>query len=72
MGGGTGAGNVLVYMFSPKDEGTYMYHCHQEADIHVNMGMYGACVYNPTTLRLSRPGTGAGGFLASSTIRITS
>ncbi len=21
-----------------------MYHCHQEADIHVNMGMYGALV----------------------------
>jgi hypothetical protein len=43
-----GAGNVVVYMFSPTDPGTYMYHCHQEADIHVNMGMYGALVvYNP-------------------------
>ena len=42
-----GAGNVVVYMFSPKNAGTYMYHCHQEADIHVQMGMYGALViYN--------------------------
>ena len=39
-----GAGNVIVYMFSQMDEGTYMYHCHQEADIHVQMGMYGALV----------------------------
>ena len=39
-----GAGNVVVYMFSPKYPGTTMYHCHQEADIHVQMGMYGALV----------------------------
>jgi FtsP/CotA-like multicopper oxidase with cupredoxin domain len=39
-----GAGNVVVYMFSPKFPGTSMYHCHQEADIHVQMGMYGALV----------------------------
>ena len=43
------AGNVIVYMFSPEFPGTYMYHCHQEADIHVNMGMFGALVvYDPT------------------------
>ena len=42
-----GAGNVIVYMFAPKTAGTYFYHCHQEADIHVQMGMYGALViYN--------------------------
>ena len=39
-----GAGNVIVYMVSPKYAGTTMYHCHQEADIHVQMGMYGALV----------------------------
>lgn len=45
----SGAGNVVVYMFAPTKQGTYMYHCHQEADIHVNMGMYGALIaYNPT------------------------
>jgi manganese oxidase len=42
-----GAGNIIVYMFTPKVAGTYFYHCHQEADIHVTMGMYGALViYN--------------------------
>jgi FtsP/CotA-like multicopper oxidase with cupredoxin domain len=40
-----------------------MYHCHQEADIHVNMGMYGALVvYNPLdAAALTGPGMGAGG-----------
>ena len=43
-----GAGNVIVYMFTAAKPGTYMYHCHQEADIHVQMGMYGALVvYDP-------------------------
>ncbi|MDH4140062.1 MAG: multicopper oxidase domain-containing protein [Coriobacteriia bacterium] len=47
--GTPGAGNVVVYMFAPEYAGTYMYHCHQEADIHVQMGMYGALVvYNPS------------------------
>ncbi|MHC5035610.1 MAG: multicopper oxidase domain-containing protein, partial [Planctomycetota bacterium] len=42
-----GAGNVIVYMYAAEHAGTYMYHCHQEADIHVNMGMFGALVvYN--------------------------
>ena len=58
-----GAGNVVVYMFTPTQAGTYMYHCHQEADIHVKMGMYGALVvYNPTDAgALSRPRQRAGG-----------
>jgi manganese oxidase len=44
-----GAGNVVVYMFAPKVAATYFYHCHQEADIHVQMGMMGAIViYNPS------------------------
>ena len=44
-----GAGNVVVYMFKATRPGTYMYHCHQEASIHVQMGMYGALIiYNPT------------------------
>jgi hypothetical protein len=52
-------------MFSPTatQAGTYMYHCHQEADIHVNMGMYGALVvYNPTDPAAAvGPGQGLGG-----------
>jgi FtsP/CotA-like multicopper oxidase with cupredoxin domain len=57
-----GAGNVIVYMFSPSNPGTYMYHCHQEADIHVQMGMYGALVvYNPgDAAAAGGPGTGSG------------
>jgi FtsP/CotA-like multicopper oxidase with cupredoxin domain len=60
-----GAGNVVVYMFSPKYAGTYMYHCHQEADIHVQMGMYGALViYNKgDAAAATGPGTGNGGTL---------
>jgi FtsP/CotA-like multicopper oxidase with cupredoxin domain len=49
-----GAGNVIVYMFNATKPGTYMYHCHQEADIHVTMGMYGALVVYEGT---STPGT---------------
>jgi FtsP/CotA-like multicopper oxidase with cupredoxin domain len=57
-----GAGNVVVYMFTPEYEGTYMYHCHQEAQIHVQMGMYGALVvYNPGDgAALNGPTTGGG------------
>jgi FtsP/CotA-like multicopper oxidase with cupredoxin domain len=59
------AGNVIVYMFSPDHAGTYMYHCHQEADIHVNMGMFGAlAVYNPgDAAAATGPGMGMGGNL---------
>ena len=59
--GTAGAGNVVVYMFAPEYEGTYMYHCHQEADIHVQMGMYGALVvYNPTDEAYLNGGPGKG------------
>jgi manganese oxidase len=60
-----GAGNVVVYMASPKFAGTTMYHCHQEADIHVQMGMYGALVvYNRgDDAAATGPGSGKGGTL---------
>jgi len=60
-----GAGNVIVYMFSPQGPGTYMYHCHQEADIHVQMGMYGALViYNKgDAAAKTGPGANKGGKL---------
>jgi manganese oxidase len=63
--GDPGSGNVIVYMFAPKVPGTYMYHCHQEADIHVTMGMYGALVvYNPSDpAAVTGPGSGKGGTL---------
>ncbi len=64
-GSAPGAGNVIVYMFSPTIAGTYFYHCHQEADIHVNMGMYGALVvYNPgDDAAATGPGQDRGGNL---------
>jgi len=42
-----------------------MYHCHQEASIHVQMGMYGALViYNPDDpAAATGPGKGQGGVL---------
>lgn len=56
-----GAGNVIVYMFTPDTPGTSMWHCHQEADIHVQMGMYGALViYNPTDPAYLNGGPGKG------------
>jgi len=58
-----GAGNVITYQFIPDKPGTFMYHCHQEADIHVQMGMYGALiVYNPLddAAALGGPTTGGG------------
>jgi FtsP/CotA-like multicopper oxidase with cupredoxin domain len=60
-----GAGNVVVYMFSPKVAATYMWHCHQEADIHVQMGMYGALViYNKgDAAAATGPGANKGGTL---------
>ncbi len=59
------AGNVIVYMFTPPHPGTYMYHCHQEADIHVQMGMFGALVvYNSgDAAAATGPGQGNGGTL---------
>jgi manganese oxidase len=64
-----GAGNVVVYMFSAKFPGTTMYHCHQEASIHVQMGMYGALVIYSADDRANAnsaynhggPGNGFGG-----------
>jgi FtsP/CotA-like multicopper oxidase with cupredoxin domain len=50
-------------MFTPTKSGTYMWQCHQEADIHVQMGMYGALVvYEPgSPAALTGPGKGQGG-----------
>ena len=61
-----GAGNVVVYQFTADHAGTYMYHCHQEASIHVQMGMVAALVvYNPGDPAASNggPGKGFGGEL---------
>lgn len=64
-----GAGNVVVYMFTAETPATSMWHCHQEADIHVQMGMYGALVVYDAADKLNPnsaynnggPGKGHGG-----------
>ncbi len=63
--GNPGAGNVVVYEFTAQYPGTYFYHCHQEASIHIKMGMYGALViYNPRDAAAATgPGMGQGGQL---------
>ncbi|MDD5082800.1 MAG: multicopper oxidase domain-containing protein [Dehalococcoidales bacterium] len=63
--GNPGAGNVIVYEFTSSFPGTYLYHCHQEASIHVHMGMYGALIfYNPRDAAAATgPGKGQGGTL---------
>lgn len=62
-----GAGNVVVYMFSPKIAATYFYHCHQEASIHVTMGMYGALIVYNKTDQGATLGPGYSGSLYSNT-----
>ena len=57
-----GAGNVITYTLIAERPGTYMYHCHQEADIHVTMGMWGALVVyeastGPNNNMPGKPGT---------------
>ncbi len=61
--GTPGSGNVVVYMFAAKRPGSYMYHCHQEADIHVQMGMFGALVIYEKGSEGATKGPGYGGTL---------
>lgn len=63
--GNPGFGNVIVYEFTVTQPGTYFYHCHQEASIHVHMGMIGALIiYNPRDAAATTgPGQGKGGVL---------
>jgi FtsP/CotA-like multicopper oxidase with cupredoxin domain len=47
VGPAPGAGNVIVYMFSPTHAGTYLYYCHPAGDSTVQMAAFGALViYN--------------------------
>lgn len=45
-----------TYFFQPEHPGTLMYHCHQEASEHVQMGMYGALVIYPSVTSLATAG----------------
>jgi FtsP/CotA-like multicopper oxidase with cupredoxin domain len=44
---GTNMGATFTYFYQPHDPGTYMFHCHQEAAEHMQMGMLGAAFIDP-------------------------
>ena len=41
---GVPVGDLFVYRFVPKFEGTFMYHCHVDTSTHAMLGMYGALI----------------------------
>ncbi len=44
---GVRSDSTVTYYYHPVDPGTYMYHCHQEATEHMEMGMLGNLVVRP-------------------------
>lgn len=45
-----------TYFYQPTDPGSFMYHCHQEASEHIQMGMYGALIVYPSYASLAMAG----------------
>lgn len=41
------SGEIFTYTFTAKPAGTYWYHCHVDAQHHVDMGMYGVLIVDP-------------------------
>ncbi|HWP96267.1 MAG TPA: multicopper oxidase domain-containing protein [Syntrophomonadaceae bacterium] len=46
----------VTYFFQPEHPGSLMYHCHQEASEHIQMGMYGAFIIYPSYASLCQAG----------------
>ncbi len=40
-------GKSYTYEFVARDAGTHAYHCHQQTNLHLDMGMYGALIVEP-------------------------
>ena len=45
--GYTNLGSPFTYTFTAPHAGTYMYHCHVDTVLHVEMGMYGTVIVRP-------------------------
>ena len=45
--GYTNLGSPFTYAFTAPHAGTYMYHCHVDTVLHVEMGMYGTVIIRP-------------------------
>lgn len=58
---GTNISNSFTFYYKPVNPGTYMFHCHQEAAEHMQMGMVGNLYVRPKQNKLSAT-TFAGGF----------
>ena len=54
---GVNMGSTVTYYYKLNDPGTYMYHCHQEATEHMQMGMLGNLYVKP-----AQDGTTIGGY----------
>ncbi|WP_158558967.1 multicopper oxidase domain-containing protein [Rhodoferax lacus] len=55
---GVNMGSSVTYYYKLNDPGTYMYHCHQEATEHMQMGMLGNLYVKPSQdeiLKLTNP-----------------
>ena len=58
---GVNMGSSITYYYKLNDPGTYMYHCHQEATEHMQMGMLGNLYVKPSQDSQSFPFTKADG-----------
>ncbi|HOZ63391.1 MAG TPA: multicopper oxidase domain-containing protein [Burkholderiaceae bacterium] len=56
---GVNMGSSFTYYYKLNDPGTYMYHCHQEATEHMQMGMLGNLYVKPTQDNILLPGAPA-------------
>ena len=48
VAGYTNLGSPFTYRFIAPHAGTYMYHCHVDTVLHLEMGMYGTVIIRPT------------------------
>ncbi len=62
VSGYTNLGSPFTYTFTAPHAGTYMYHCHVDTVLHVEMGMYGTVIIRPPGGETDVAWTGGPGF----------